>query len=131
LNGESVTVAGERLGPDDVTVTRTPRPGTVVESSGPLAVSLDTTLTDDLRDEGMAREVTSRVQQLRRDSGLEVSDRIELRWATSDETLAQAIRAHESEIAGEVLATRVTETDDAETETDVEGAALRLTVTAV
>jgi isoleucyl-tRNA synthetase len=128
LDGGTVDVAGVTLGPDDVTVTRAPRPGTVVESSGPLAVSLDTIVDDELRAEGLAREVISRIQQMRRDAGLDVSDRIELIWASSDAALADVVRAHQMAIAAEVLAETVVESSTAGTPVDVEGSELKLAI---
>ena len=61
------------------------------------------TVTDELRGEGMAREVVSRVQRLRKESGLAVSDRIRLAIAGPPDVLA-ALEVHRAWIAGEVLA---------------------------
>jgi isoleucyl-tRNA synthetase len=57
-------------------------------------VALDTHLDEALAAEGLAREVTSRLQQLRRDTGLAVTDRIAVAWQTDDPKLAAAIEAH-------------------------------------
>jgi isoleucyl-tRNA synthetase len=67
-------------------------------------VALDLTVSDTLRAEGWAREVVRLVQDARTSAGLRVSDRIELRWATSDGDLAAALAAYRELIAGEVLA---------------------------
>ena len=76
-------------------------------SEGPVVVALDTTITPELRAEGLAREVISKVQQARKDAGLEVEDRIALGlWAGSEE-LQQAIAAWQPLIAAETLALRV------------------------
>ena len=61
-------------------------------------------IDDDLRREGLAREVVHAVQAARRDAGLNVEDRIELTLA-GDEELLTAARAHEDYVAGETLAT--------------------------
>lgn len=103
LDGETLQVAGYDITSDDVVVTRSPRDGTVVETDGELAVALDTVIDDELRAEGWARDFVSRVQQSRRESGLEVSDRIRLTWATSSEELAAAISRHSDYIESETL----------------------------
>ena len=64
-------------------------------------------LTDDLRSEGVARDVVSKIQQVRRSLDLDVSDRIAVRWHTPDEAMAAAIERHQDLIAGEVLATKM------------------------
>jgi isoleucyl-tRNA synthetase len=62
-------------------------------------------VTPELRREGLAREVIRLVQDARKADGLEVSDRIALRWEATDPELAAALTEHEQLIAGEVLAT--------------------------
>ncbi|HIE22419.1 MAG TPA: isoleucine--tRNA ligase [Acidimicrobiia bacterium] len=108
VEGGTVEVAGEGIGLEDVVVERTPIEGTVVEAGPAFACALDTTITDELRMEGLAREIVSRIQNLRREAGLEVSDRIRLLWHTEDEDLAEAIEAHQAHIGAETLATEVT-----------------------
>ena len=71
-----------------------------------LTVALDTTLTGELRREGLAREIINKVQNLRKKSGLEVSDRIDLAITGSEEVLA-AVAEHQERITGETLATGV------------------------
>ena len=108
LDTGSMTLDGLELTVDDVVMSRDPRPGVVVASQGQLSVALDIELTDELRAEGMARDVVSSVQQLRRDLDLAVVDRIVLRWHTADEALADAVQRHSGFIASEVLATKLT-----------------------
>jgi isoleucyl-tRNA synthetase len=90
----------------DLVVTETPREGWTVASAAGLSVALDLTLTPELERAGLVREVVRLVQDLRKSSGLAVSDRIEL-WWTADGTLAQALTEHAEALAGEVLATEV------------------------
>jgi isoleucyl-tRNA synthetase len=116
LAGGKVTISGEDLGMDDVIVDRAPREGTVVETGSALAVALDTTLSEDLVLEGVAREVISRVQRMRREAGLEVTDRINLAWSSKDETIRAALTRHTAQIAAEVLALSVEEDDSGEGE---------------
>jgi isoleucyl-tRNA synthetase len=103
----SVLVNGDpvEIGQDDVIVTQTPRTGWSVASDGGETVALDLDVTPELRREGLAREVIRLVQDGRRADGLEVSDRITLRWEAPDPELAAALTEHGPLIAGEVLAT--------------------------
>jgi isoleucyl-tRNA synthetase len=107
LDGGSIDVEGESLTLDDVVISRTALPGVVVQTEGSLAVALDTTITDELRSEGMAREIVSRVQQIRRDSGFDVTDRITIRWASEDSLVGEAFARHLETISHEVLATEI------------------------
>jgi isoleucyl-tRNA synthetase len=109
LQGGSINIAGEDVGPDDVIIGRAPREGTVVETGTGLAVALDTTLSEDLVLEGVAREVISRVQRMRREAGLDVTDRIRLVWSSGDPTIRQALTKHAGQISAEVLATSLDE----------------------
>jgi isoleucyl-tRNA synthetase len=88
----------------DLVVTQTPLEGWGVATAAGETVALDLHVTDALRAEGYAREVVRLVQDARKSDGLEVSDRISLRWATADAGLAAALTEHGSLIAGEVLA---------------------------
>ncbi|HEY4946038.1 MAG TPA: class I tRNA ligase family protein [Candidatus Limnocylindrales bacterium] len=74
----SVALAGVVLAPDEVEILASPRPGTAVAHDEGLVVVIDTELTDALRAEGDARELQRAVQDLRRDAGLELDDRIDL-----------------------------------------------------
>jgi isoleucyl-tRNA synthetase len=92
------------LGPDDVIVTQAPRSGWAVASGGGETVALEVAITPELRREGLAREVIRRVQEARKNDGLEVTDRISLRWSTADPELAAALTEHGAMISAEVLA---------------------------
>jgi isoleucyl-tRNA synthetase len=81
-------------------------PGWLVASENGITVALDATLTDELRSEGIARELVNRVQNLRKDSGLEVTDRILLRVSCSD-SIQQALSANQTYICSEVLANQL------------------------
>ncbi len=74
----SVTLAGETLAPDEVEIQATPRQGTAVAHDDGMVAVIDTTLTPELRAEGDARELQRAVQDLRKEAGLELDDRIEL-----------------------------------------------------
>jgi isoleucyl-tRNA synthetase len=102
--GESITVADEPITAEDVIVTREPKGDVVIATDGPLTVALDVELDDELRQEGLAREVTSKVQRLRKDLDLAITDRIRLTWHTEDAELLAALNAHGGYIAQETLA---------------------------
>ena len=105
--GASIEVLGEAINADDVVVRREPRPDVVIETEGALIVALDTDLDDALVQEGIARELVSAVQKIRRDQGYAITDRITLLVQTADDALRDAVEAREAWIAGEVLATQV------------------------
>ncbi len=80
----------------DLVVTETPREGWTVASEGGLTVALDLTVTPELERAGLAREAVRLVQEARKNSGLAVSDRIELWWTAGDSSadpMAQAVAA--------------------------------------
>jgi isoleucyl-tRNA synthetase len=106
----TVEVDGEQveLGPDDVVVTETPRSGWAVSTAHGETVALDLELTPELRRAGLVREAVRLVQDARKGSGLEVSDRIEL-WWQADGDLAEALREGSGRLAEEVLAVSVEE----------------------
>jgi isoleucyl-tRNA synthetase len=104
--GISVDGHEHELGPDDVTLVMQPLDGYQVEAEAGRAVALALELDDELRREGLAREIVHAVQSARRDAGLEVSDRISLALG-GDPELLDAARAHEDYVAGETLATEV------------------------
>ena len=92
---------------DDVEITSQDIEGWLVASSSTgLVVALDATITDELRAEGIARELVNRIQNLRKDTGLEVTDRIRIRLQQQD-TLEQAVRANEAYIKVETLANEI------------------------
>jgi isoleucyl-tRNA synthetase len=107
--GGSATVEVPSVGPvelsaSDLVVTQTPLEGWGVASGGGETVALDLAVSEALRGEGYAREVVRLIQEARKASGLDVSDRIVVRWATPDAGLAAALGEHGPAVAGEVLA---------------------------
>ncbi|MDQ3782315.1 MAG: DUF5915 domain-containing protein, partial [Actinomycetota bacterium] len=129
--GETLTVAGEAIGPDDVIVRRQALPGRIVGTEGALCVALDVALDPSLVTEGQARDVISKIQAMRRQLGLAVTDRIAVYWDTPDPDLAAAIARHHDLIAAEVLATALTQAPSNGEETKIGNASLHLAVTPV
>ncbi len=81
-------------------------PGWMVSSENGITVALDITISEDLKNEGIARELINRVQNLRKDSGLEVTDRIRLTIDTCSE-IQQAIAQNQDYVSNEVLASEI------------------------
>ena len=96
----SVTLGGVTLAPDEVEIVASPRPGTAVAHDEGLVVVIDTELTPELRAEGDARELQRAVQDLRKDAGLALDDRIDL-WLDG---LPPEVAVHLDAIAAETLA---------------------------
>jgi isoleucyl-tRNA synthetase len=96
------------LGPDDVDLVQEVREGWGVGADGGVTLALDLEITPDLRREGLARELIRAVQDARKAAGLAVADRIELAIETTGE-LADALDAHRAVVAGETLATTLTD----------------------
>ncbi|HHO54229.1 MAG TPA: isoleucine--tRNA ligase, partial [Deltaproteobacteria bacterium] len=105
--GGTLQVLDQAVSAEDVIVRREPRADVVIETEGALIVALDTELDDALIQEGIARELVSAVQKLRRDHGLQITDRITLTIHTEDPLLLDALEHRSDDIAGEVLATRI------------------------
>jgi len=95
------------LGADDLDIRVVGRTGFALAQDGPHGVALDLDLDDELVDEGVARDVVRAVQDLRKSSGLDVEDRIELWLATNQADIARALRTHSDYIASEVLASQL------------------------
>jgi len=87
----------------DVDIISEDIPGWLVGNEGNLTVALDITLTDDLRNEGMARELVNRIQNLRKKSGLEITDRITVSIEPND-AATRAINAFGDYVSKQVLA---------------------------
>ncbi|MBQ4801664.1 isoleucine--tRNA ligase [Aquimarina sp. MMG015] len=100
------------LGTDDVEISSQDIEGWLVANSGSLTVALDITITPELRKEGIARELVNRIQNIRKDSGLEVTDRIEV-VIKENKSIQEAVATNEAYIKNETL------TDTIEFATDV------------
>ena len=109
--GEALTIEGESIALEHVQIVQESKGEGAVASSGAVTVELDTTITHELKLEGLAREVVSKVQSARKEAGLEVEDRIVLSLKTESDDLTAAIAAHGKLIAAEVLATELKSLD--------------------
>ena len=126
--GISIDGKDHTLAADDVNLVMEQLEGYQVEAEAGHAVALELELDDELRREGLAREVVRAVQEARKQAGLEVSDRIALALGGDEELLAAA-REHEAYIAGETLADSVDYSADGVGEkATIEGRELRIAV---
>ncbi|MBM4320582.1 MAG: isoleucine--tRNA ligase, partial [Deltaproteobacteria bacterium] len=130
LAGGTTEVLGRTIAADDVLIQRQPRPGLEIATEGEISVALDTRLSEELRQEGLARELVSRLNNLRKAAGFEVDDRVRIRYCTPDAAMAHAITAQREAICEEVLATAMEEAgpDDAGEEVEVDGSFVRVLV---
>jgi isoleucyl-tRNA synthetase len=125
--GISVDGREHTLGPDELSFVMQPLDGYQVESESGRAVALALELDDDLVCEGLAREVVRAVQNARKETGLEITDRIELGLG-GDAGLLDAVRAHEDYVTGETLAIAISY-DSASEPIEVDGRELAISVT--
>ena len=90
----------------DVEITSKDIPGCIVATNNGLTVALDITLSDELREEGLAREFINRIQNLRKDSGFEVTDKVKIQVEKND-SLTAAIKNNFTYICDETLAVQL------------------------
>ncbi len=126
VDGEPLTLSRE-----DFDITSEDMPGWLVATEGKLTVALDITLTDDLRKEGTARELVNRIQNLRKDSGLEVTDKISVQ-IQSLPFIAESLADQSEYIASQVLARSLSATDSPSgtytTSADIDGEEVKIAI---
>jgi isoleucyl-tRNA synthetase len=101
LNGQEIT-----LTPEDVEIISEDIPGWQVANDGRLTVALDITVTDELRYEGIAREFVNRIQNIRKENGYDVTDKITVQIG-DHEFVREAVKRHAAYIGSQTLATAV------------------------
>ena len=111
----------------DVEVISEDIPGWLVANEGRLTVALDITVTEELRLEGLARELVNRIQNIRKSSGFDITDKITIA-VLSSEDMDPAIRAYRSYIAGQVLAESIEIADVVSDGTELDFEEFKLTV---
>ena len=104
LQAEGVSLT---LGAEDILLERQEKPGLFAECAGTLTVALDHELTEELLQEGLAREMVNRIQSMRKDADLHVADRIRVEYHTSAEEVVTAAQRHAETILSETLATEL------------------------
>jgi isoleucyl-tRNA synthetase len=103
-NGQQIEVAGHSVTFDDIEIRRTKRGHIEVETGSEMTVALDTTITPDLKNEGLAREFVNRIQNSRKDGGFEVADRIKIVYESDNKELTGALAQYSDYIKSETLA---------------------------
>ncbi len=113
----SLEINGEKyeLSADDFIISAEDIPGWLVANEGELTVALDITLTDDLKAEGLARELVNRIQNIRKSSDFDVTDRIVVQL-TIDDKLQKAIEKYGDYIKSETLTDDITFVEDLDTD---------------
>jgi len=103
-SGQAISVAGININADDIQITVTEKEGVVaVEDRGYVAI-LDVTLSEELKQEGLVRDLVRHIQTLRKEADFNVDDRIELSIIASDDVMA-AIAVYREYLEAETLAT--------------------------
>jgi len=106
------------LEPEDVEIMPVDIPGWKVANSGPITVALDITLTEPLKQEGIAREIVNRIQNIRKDKGFEVTDRINIKVLQND-ALNDAIKNNLNYICSETLTSNLQLVEQLEQQTSM------------
>ncbi|MEX0982246.1 MAG: isoleucine--tRNA ligase [Bacteroidales bacterium] len=101
IEGETIT-----LGMEDVEIASEDIPGWLVATEGPLTVALDITITDELRSEGIARELVNRIQNIRKESNFDVTDKVNIVIEHHD-TLADVVESFGNYISAQTLAENI------------------------
>jgi isoleucyl-tRNA synthetase len=107
----SLELGGEKFTPNDFLIFREAKEGTQAISNRFISIDLDCHLTDDLIEEGLARECVNRIQRTRKDLGFNVEDRISVVFNTDSDKLKKALELHKDYICGETLAVTLSEGD--------------------
>ncbi len=123
----TLPVSAYTLIPEDVDIQTEDMPGWLVASNDALTIALDIELTTGLKEEGIARELINRIQNLRKSSGLEITDRIRLLIERKDET-KDAIDHFHDYIASQVLATSIEQVERLEDGVLIEDMGLKIKV---
>jgi isoleucyl-tRNA synthetase len=127
--GRPVTLDGYELQPDELLVSMTGKPGYAVAEEAGYAVAVTTEITPELADEGLARELVRRIQEMRKTAGFEIADRIHLRHE-GDDDVARVMQSWAGYISQETLAQSIVVGDGAghSEDHDIDGRKVKLTV---
>jgi isoleucyl-tRNA synthetase len=128
----SVIIAGNSvtLSLEDVEISSQDIEGWLVANSNGITVALDITISPELKEEGIARELVNRIQNIRKDTGFEVTDKIKVHLQKND-TLEAAVKANEDYIKSETLTEVLVFEEVLEngTEIDFDGITTKITIT--
>ena len=105
------------LNPGDYMISSEDMPGWLVASEGPLTLALDIEVSEELKNEGIARELVNRIQNIRKDSGFDVTDKVEVALYADGEAyeeISKALVSYKEYVAAQTLALDITLKDAAE-----------------
>jgi isoleucyl-tRNA synthetase len=122
ISEKSITLTVE-----DVEISSQDIPGWLVANSNGITVALDITISEALRKEGIARELVNRIQNIRKDSGFEVTDKIKVQILKND-SIEQAVIANESYIKSETLTKELVFVSEIKNGTEIEFDELKTTI---
>ena len=122
VEGQSVTIESA-----DVEIISEDIPGWLVSNEGNLTVALEVELTEELRNEGMARELINRIQNMRKDNGYEITDRISIVISNAD-AVEKAVEHFADYIKTQVLADSIAFADNDGTEVDLEETKVKISI---
>ncbi|UOX35046.1 isoleucine--tRNA ligase [Flavobacterium sediminilitoris] len=114
ISGKSINLTSE-----DVEISSQDIPGWLVANANGITVALDITITDELRNEGIARELVNRIQNIRKDSGFEVTDKIKVH-IQNNKVIEQAVKENADYIKSETLTNELIFVDNIENGTEIE-----------
>ncbi len=125
LDGEKLALSRE-----DIIVSREEKQGLSAASEAGITVAMDMTLDDELKTEGIARELVSRIQNMRKECGFDVSDRISISYAEAADEVAEAFAKFGKYISDETLAVGISREDgkDGKTRVDLEDLAVYISI---
>ena len=115
LSDQTITISLE-----DVEISSQDIPGWVVASEGKITVALDIEITDELREEGIARDLVTRIKYMRKDMGLEVQDKIDLSFGKADPQINTALNRFSEYICIETQANSLVVNEDMQEGSDLE-----------
>ncbi len=122
ISGNSITLTAQ-----DVEITSQDIPGWLVANANGITVALDITISEELKQEGIARELVNRIQNIRKDSGFEVTDKIKVQLQRSGE-LEQAIKNNEKYIMSETLTQELVFEDEVKNGIEIEFDDIKTTI---
>ena len=124
-----INIEGQEVAVDvaDVEIINEDIPGWLVANDGNLTVALEVELNDELRNEGMARELINRIQNLRKDCGLEITDRVNV-TISPDDRVKSAVDSFADYIKGQVLADQIAVADNDGCEVELDELKVRIKV---
>ena len=122
ISGNSITLTAQ-----DVEITSQDIPGWLVANANGITVALDITISEELKQEGIARELVNRIQNIRKDSGFEVTDKIKVQLQRSGE-LEEAIKNNENYIMSETLTQELVFEDEVKNGIEIEFDDIKTTI---